>query len=88
MNLYQKLKPEIKTRLHRNSNNYAISIAGVIKTLKSKEYYNELTIGEIKQIRAFGDVTSTDILWPENRADIQNFFKKVPSVSEIGYYGW
>ena len=65
MNLYQKLKPEIKHRLHRNSNNYAISVAGVIKSLKSKEYYNELTIGEIKQIRAFGDVTSTDILWSE-----------------------
>ena len=65
MNLYQKLKPEIKHRLHRNSTNSAISVAGVIKSLKSKEYYNELTIGEIKQIRAFGDVTSTDILWPE-----------------------
>ena len=65
MNLYQKLKPEIKHRLHRNSTNYAISVAGVIKSLKSEEYYNELTIGEIKQIRAFGDVTSTDILWPE-----------------------
>ena len=65
MNLYQNLKPEIKHRLHRNSTNYAISVAGVIKSLKSKEYYNELTIGEIKQIRAFGDVTSTDILWPE-----------------------
>jgi len=68
MNLYQKLKPEIKTRLHRNSNNYAISIAGVIKTLKSKQYYNDLTIGEIKQIRAFGDVTTVtdgDILWAD-----------------------
>ena len=68
MNLYQKLKPEIKHRLHRNSNNYAVSIAGVIKTLKSKEYCNELTIGEIKQIRAFGDVTTVtdgDILWAD-----------------------
>ena len=68
MNLYQKLKPEIKTRLHRNSNNYAVSIAGVIKTLKSKQYYNDLTIGEIKQIRAFGDVTTVtdgDILWAD-----------------------
>ena len=61
--LYNKLKPEIKTRLHRNSNQYAISIQGVIKALKNKRYYNELTIGEIKQIRAFGDVLSSDILW-------------------------
>jgi len=68
MNLYQKLKPEIKTRLRRNSNNYAVSITGIIKILKSKQYYNDLTIGEIKQIRAFGDVTTvtdSDILWAD-----------------------
>ena len=65
MNLYQKLKPEIKTRLHRNSDKYAVSVNGIIDRLKSKQYYNELTIGDIKQIRAFGDVTSTDILWPD-----------------------
>jgi len=64
-NLYQKLKPEIKTRLHKNSNKYAISVSGVVERLKSTRYYNELTIGDIKQIRAFGDVSSTDILWPE-----------------------
>jgi len=34
-----------------------------MKSLKTKRYYNELTIGEIKQIRAFGDVSNTDILW-------------------------
>ena len=61
--LYNKLKPEIKRRLHRNSNQYAISIESIINTLRSKKYYNELTIGEIKQIRAFGDITNTDILW-------------------------
>ena len=61
--LYSKLKPEIKTRLHRNSNHYAISVKGVINSLKTKRYYNELTIGEIKQLRAFGDVMSPDILW-------------------------
>lgn len=65
MNLYQKLKPEIKHRLHRNSDKYAVSISGIVNILKSKQYYNELTIGDIKQIRAFGDVTSTDILWPD-----------------------
>ena len=64
-NLYQKLKPEIKHRLHRNSDKYAVSVNGIIDRLKSKQYYNELTIGDIKQIRAFGDVTSTDILWPD-----------------------
>ncbi len=63
--LYNKLKPEIKTRLHKNSNRYAVSIQGIVKALKTKRYYNELTIGEIKQIRAFGDVLSTDILWGE-----------------------
>ena len=61
--LYNKLKPKIKSRLHRNSNTYAISIQHIIKALKTKRYYNDLTIGEIKQIRAFGDVLSSDILW-------------------------
>ena len=65
MNLYQKLKPEIKSRLQSNSDKYAVSVSGVIGRLKSTQYYNELTIGDIKQIRAFGDVPSTDILWAE-----------------------
>ena len=64
-NLYQKLKPEIKSRLQSNSDKYAVSISTIIDSLKSKKYYNDLTIGEIKQIRAFGDVTTTDVLWPE-----------------------
>ena len=63
--LYNKLKPEIKRRLHRNSNKYAISVQGIVKSLKSKRYYNQLTIGEIKQIRAFGNVSSTDVLYAE-----------------------
>ena len=63
--LYNKLNPEIKRRLHRNSNRYAISIESIINTLKTKKYYNDLTIGEIKQLRAFGDITNTDILWGE-----------------------
>ena len=63
--LYNKLKQEIKRRLHRNSNQYAISIESIINTLKTKKYYNDLTIGEIKQLRAFGDITNTDILWGE-----------------------
>lgn len=64
-NLYQKLKPEIKHRLHRNSDRYAVSVSGIIDRLKSTEYYNDLTIGDIKQIRAFGEVQTTDILWSE-----------------------
>ena len=46
--LYNKLKPEIKRRLHRNSNRYAISIESIMNTLKTKKYYNDLTMGEIK----------------------------------------
>ena len=64
--LYNKLKPEIKRRLHRNSNQYAISIQHIMKSLKTKRYYNDLTIGEIKQLRAFGDVWSTEVLWGES----------------------
>ena len=70
--LYNKLKPEIERRLHKNSNRYAISIQGIVKTLKNKRYYNDLTIGEVKQIRAFGDVMSTDVLWGESMFDNLN----------------
>ena len=70
--LYNKLKPEIKRRLHKNSNRYAISIENIVKTLKNKRYYNDLTIGEVKQIRAFGDVMSTDVLWGESMFDNLN----------------
>ena len=70
--LYNKLKPEIKRRLHRNSNQYAISIESIINTLKTKKYYNDLTIGEIKQLRAFGDITNTDILWGETMSNNLN----------------
>ena len=31
-----------------------------MNTLKTKRYYNDLTIGEIKQMRSFGDVWSTE----------------------------
>mgnify|MGYP003685260973 FL=1 len=63
--LYNKLKPEIKRELYRNSNKYAISIKGILNKLKTTRYYNSLTVGDIKQIRAFGGVTSTDILFAE-----------------------
>ena len=33
------------------------------------------------------DLTA-DILWPENRADVHNFFRKVPSIHDFEYYGW
>ena len=58
--LYNKLKPEIKRRLHKNRNRYAISIESIMNTLKTKKYYNDLTIGEIKHMRWFGDVWSTE----------------------------
>ena len=63
--LYNKLKPEIRERLHRNSNKYAVSINGILDKLKTTRYYNDLTISDVKQIRAFGGVTSTDILYAD-----------------------
>ena len=43
-----------------------------MNTLKTKRYYKDLTIGEIKQLRAFGDVMSTDVLWGESMFDNLN----------------
>ena len=33
------------------------------------------------------DLTA-DILWPETRADVRTFFREVPTINDIHYYGW
>ena len=36
-----------------------------------------------------GEIDETaDILWPENRAQVQKFFLKVPTLEQINFYGW
>ena len=55
--LYQKLKPEVKAGLESVENKpYKFSINIIVSLLKSKQFYSDLTIEEVKNIIVFSDV--------------------------------
>ena len=60
MTLYDKLKPEIKAKLDKESEKYT-TIEYIYDKLKNKNQYNELTIDEIKTIHTFTDIWYKDV---------------------------
>ena len=55
--LYQRLKPETKAGLECVSNKpYKLSINIIVSLLKSKQFYSDLTIEEVKNIIVFSEV--------------------------------
>ena len=60
MTLYDKLKPEIKAKLDKESEKYK-TIGYIYDKLKNKNQYNELTIDEVKTIHTFTDLWYRDI---------------------------
>ena len=60
MTLYDKLKPEIKDKLDKESKRYS-TIGYIYDKLKTKNQYNELTIDEIKTIHTFTDLWYRDV---------------------------
>ncbi len=60
MTLYDKLKPEIKAKLDKESERYS-TIGYIYDKLKNKNQYNELTIDEIKTIHTFTDIWYKDV---------------------------
>lgn len=55
--LYQRLKPEAKAGLESIKNEpYQFSIDIIVSLLKSKQFYSDLTIDELKNIIVFSDV--------------------------------
>ena len=55
--LYQRLKPETKAGLECVSNKpYKLSINIIVDLLKSKQFYSDLTIDEVKNIILFSEV--------------------------------
>jgi hypothetical protein len=60
MTLYDKLKPEIKAKLDKESEKYS-TIGYIYDKLKNKNQYNELTIDEIKTIHTFTDIWYKDV---------------------------
>ena len=55
--LYQRLKPETKAGLECVSNKpYKLSINIIVSLLKSKQFYSDLTIDELKNIIVFSGI--------------------------------
>ena len=65
--LYQRLKPEAKAGLENSANKgYKFSTNIIVSLLKSKQFYSDLTIDELKNIIVFTDVepkTIFDMKW-------------------------
>tara|TARA_R110002110_G_scaffold134372_1_gene317696 strand:+ start:197 stop:451 length:255 start_codon:yes stop_codon:yes gene_type:complete len=55
--LYQRLKPEAKAGLESIKNEpYKFSVDFIVSLLKSKQFYSDLTIYEVKNIIVFSEV--------------------------------
>jgi len=76
--LYQRLKPEVKAGLESKSNDrYKFSTNIIVNLLKSKQFYSDLTIDQVKSIIVFSDVN------PKSVFDIQyGDFLFEPSLNE------
>ena len=60
--LYQKLKPEVKAGLESVENKpYKFSINIIVSLLKSKQFYCDLTIDQVKNIIVFSDIEPKSI---------------------------
>jgi hypothetical protein len=57
-NLYQKLKPEVKGRLHSQDEKYDETVERIVILLKSKYNWSDLTIEEARRVEAFTDTMS------------------------------
>ena len=58
--LFDKLKPEIKAKLDKESKEY-MTVGYIYDKLKTKTQYNELTIDDVKTIHTFTDIWYRDV---------------------------
>ena len=57
LTLYQRLRPEVKAGLKSEGNKpYQYSIGIIVYILKSKQFYSDLTIDELKNIIVFSNI--------------------------------
>ena len=60
--LYQRLKPDVKAGLESNNNDrYKFSTDIIVSLLKSKQFYSDLTIDQVKNIIVFSDVNPKSV---------------------------
>ena len=60
MNLYEKLKPEIKKALKASAKRYPHSGRVIIAKLHLHSFYSELTMSDIRDLISFSDVHEND----------------------------
>ena len=78
LTLFERLKPEVKAKLDKNKEKYAVSIDLIYKSLKEKVFYRDLTIDDIHNIYTFTDTTmarisSWDLAFGENLFEEFNY---------------
>jgi|TARA_R100001530_G_scaffold119611_1_gene86818 hypothetical protein len=56
LTLYQRLKPEVKSKLQENYGEFEFSVKMIFKSLHEEEHYNALTVNQVNQISLFSDV--------------------------------
>ena len=72
-NLFNRLNPELKKTLKNNEKKYPASVASVIDNLKSKVIHGDLTIGELRDLAIWSDVSMDDFDWKFG----ENIFKQL-----------
>lgn len=56
--LYQRLKPEVKGRLHSQDEKYDDTVDRIVTLLKNTYYWPDLTIEQARRVETFSDTWS------------------------------
>jgi len=59
--LYQRLKPEVKSKLQENYGEFEHSVKIIFKFLREEEHYNALTINQVNNLILFSSIRPEDI---------------------------
>ena len=67
-NLYNRLKPEILASINKDEQEYPYTTKHLIKKLKSTDYWDDLTISDIRSVVIHShisivEIDQADILW-------------------------
>ena len=61
LTLYQRLKPEVKSKLQENYKEFEHSVKIIFKALHEEEHYNALTINQVNNLILFSEIRPEDI---------------------------
>ena len=61
LTLYQRLKPEVKSKLYENYVEFEHTVKIIFKFLREEEHYNALTINQVNNLILFSEIRPEDI---------------------------